>query len=253
MEQMEIFTYDGSFKGFLTLVQIAVFEDHKLSGIQTAKHLQTEPLFGTRSYIQTDNKKAWKLWELLGNIQGDTQRYIYYAFLSERIDLQFHMYRYIHLILGGRDKNSDECFQLREQISPWAHRVGKEKRHAETNMAFRTTANGVHLSGISPLFNILPLLSKYCRLRFRDSAWMVVDQKRNQILYNQDGRIVLSYGPQGVSASSKAALATPSAKGESNTFENGCGPYPLAGRVSSSTAHAGPGKRQPARLERTAV
>ena len=252
MEQMEILTYDGSFKGFLTAAAAAISENHRISDIEPAKPGQPGTLFGRRTYIPTETERAWQLWEHLGSTDGDTQRYVYYAFLSERLDIQWHMYRYIDLLLKGRDTDPAECFRLKEILSPWAQRVGREKRHAEASIMFRTAANGLQISYISPVFNILPLLSKFCRNRFRERSWMVVDQKRNQMLFNDSGRVVLSghAGDARGGSASDGPNSCPTGEALRPAGQDGLYPMPAGG--SPAVVLRGQGFREPAGLERRA-
>ena len=193
MENNHLLTYDGSFKGFLTAVYTGLSQKLSVSGIAPAAGADAGSLFEKKIHIPTKVRDALRLWDALGKSGADTQRYVYYAFLSERIEIQHDIYSYIYLLFRDKSNNSwDRRFELRERLSPWAHRVGKEKRHLEANMRFRLLENGLHYGCISPVYNVLPLLSKYCRNRFREGNWLVHDENRNQVLFNQQDGVMIT-------------------------------------------------------------
>ena len=57
-------------------------------------------------------------------------------------------------------------------------------------MKFERTSDGVLLSSITPVYNILPLLTRYCRNRFGREPWALFDEKREFGMRNLHGQII---------------------------------------------------------------
>lgn len=193
MSNSYILTYDGSFKGFLSAISTALSKGLLVANIAPAGTGDAHSLFEGKIHLATDPARAQHLWEQLGASGAEAQRYIYYSFLSERIDLQYFIYSYIKLLFAQEGGDRPGLFELRERLSPWAQRVSREKAYLEANLRFGKTLDGLNFARIKPVFNVLPLLSKYCRNRFRDENWLVIDKNRSQLLYSENRSVVLQY------------------------------------------------------------
>lgn len=192
MEQEKILTYEGGFQGYLSAVSMGLSQGLEIAGILPGDLFMEDTLFGVRLHVPTEITEARRLWNALGTMGPETQRYIYYSYLSDKADIQFALYGYIQLLFRKEDCFWKQKYALREQLSPWAQRVGKEKRHFENTMRFRYGRDGLPYCAIRPVFNVLPLLSKYCRMRFPEGPWLVYDSNRNVKLYGEAGQITLS-------------------------------------------------------------
>lgn len=178
MKKGVLITYDGSFYGFLSCIYTAWEEGLKVDAIMPAEKGRVSDLFQDQLHIPTHMDNAKRIWESLGKQGSESQRYIYFSFLSERADIQIVIFRYVHFLIKDNPPLSKGHFEYREQLSPWAQRVGSEKRYLETNMAFEQTPTGIYFTTVKPVYNVLPLLTRYCRNRFKQEPWALYDTQR---------------------------------------------------------------------------
>lgn len=172
------FSFDGTFEGYLSAVYAALSDGLEVTDICTSDGAGTL-LFSETRYIPTDRVKARCLWNALDQKGGANLRLVYFAFLSEREALLWPIYRYICLLFrNGDDESANALGMLREKLSPWAQRVEKEKRKLEATLQLRDGKGGVKWCRLQPAYNILPLLTRYCRSQLGASPWMLMDTKR---------------------------------------------------------------------------
>ena len=190
MEQGVLFTYDGSFHGFLSCVYTARDQGLKAEAIRPAGAGGNSELFQEQMYVPTHMGNAKKIWESLGKHGSESQRYIYFSFLSERTDIQIVILHYIDFLIRENAPLWKGHFEFREKLSPWAQRVGSEKRYLETHMVFDQTASGIQCATVEPVYNVLPLLTRYCRNRFKAEPWALYDARRGYGLRYLNGDLI---------------------------------------------------------------
>jgi len=195
MSKGTLITYDGSFPGFLSIVLAARLQKLSVDAIKPIDEHGESLLFQEHQHIATHMRDAKEIWELLGGISLETQRYVYFSFLSERSELQIVLYRYVQLLMQEGSTSWEALFEIKEQLSPWAQRVGAEKGYLERHMKFSQTPAGIHYSEIKPIYNVLPLLTRHCRNRFKKELWAIYDMRRDFGLRNLNGQIVRFVGP----------------------------------------------------------
>ena len=93
----EIYLYDGSFEGFLTVI-FDCWNNKALSGIYTEKKHQ--PKFtDTITSITTDEAKAFRVQTWVLNAFGEKiLTKIYRVFLTEEEDVEIYIFRYLKLL-----------------------------------------------------------------------------------------------------------------------------------------------------------
>jgi probable DNA metabolism protein len=185
-----LITYDGSFPGFLSIAFAARLQKLSVDAIKPVDQHSESLLFQEHQHISTRMRDAKEIWELLGGISLETQRYVYFSFLSERSELQIELYKYVQLLMQEGSTSWEALFEIKEQLSPWAQRVGTEKGYLERHMKFSKTPSGIHYSEIKPIYNVLPLLTRHCRNRFKKELWAIYDTRRGLGLRNLNGQIV---------------------------------------------------------------
>ncbi|WP_245603192.1 TIGR03915 family putative DNA repair protein [Maribacter antarcticus] len=179
----KIFSYDGSFNGFLTAVFIAF--EYKLIhvDIQPTGRIQNG-LFTETETIFTNIDKAKRVWNGIRNRNYTASKNIYFAFLSEQRGIEPLLYSYIRKLMNHNEKStagfSSDCFL---RINQLAHKVAKKKRHVEAKLDFQLTRDAIYFAQIAPDFNVLPLLSKHFRSQYANKPWIIYDTKRNYGLY----------------------------------------------------------------------
>ena len=182
--------YDGRFPGFLSIVLAARLQKLSVDAIKPIDQHSESLLFQEHQHIPTHMRDAKEIWELLGGISLETQRYVYFSFLSERSELQIQLYKYVQLLMQEGSSSWEALFEIKEQLSPWAQRVGTEKGYLERHMKFSKTPSGIYYSEVKPIYNVLPLLTRHCRNRFKKELWAIYDTRRGFGLRNLNGQIM---------------------------------------------------------------
>ena len=182
--QENILVYDGSFDGFLTCV-FQVY-DMKLKQVNIQRKSQAqESLFGSSDEVLTDSDKADRVWK---GIQKKTSSAgssrLYYAFLSEKEQVENLLLRYIQYALRS-DLPIDNDFADKDvlEVTQIAKSVGREKHRMEAFVRFKLTKDDLYFANIEPDFDVLPLISKHFKSRYADQKWIIYDLKRGYGLY----------------------------------------------------------------------
>lgn len=193
MKETKTLIYDGSFNGFLTAIFVA-FEQQANGIIIQKKSSKSSSLFSNTSIIFTDMKKAQRVWEIIQNKNNAAIKNIYFAFLSENKNIENQLFLYIKNLFNPYTA-SQIGYSITTQIKleNLAKTVAKEKKYVEKSIEFQSSKDGIYFANITPENDILPLLSKYFRVRFNTQPWLIFDVKRNYgIYYNMFGIEIVS-------------------------------------------------------------
>ncbi|MFC5624055.1 TIGR03915 family putative DNA repair protein [Algoriphagus winogradskyi] len=183
-DQDVILVYDGSFDGFLT----SVFEVFELKLQQVSifrKGFAQNSLFGTIKEVLTDPLKADRVWKGISKKSSAAGKSrIYYAFLSEKPEVENLLLRYIQYLFKSEiqidsDFGNDDVLK----VTQIAKSVGREKHRMEAFVRFRLTKDGFYFATIEPDFNVLPLISKHFKSRYADQQWVIYDLQREYGIY----------------------------------------------------------------------
>lgn len=171
--------YDVSFEGFLTCVFV-IFEE-KLSDVTIQKDdTVQDSIFGTRQVVITDSKKANRVWKGLRtrlSVTGIHQ--LYYSFLSELPNIENTMLHYIRYAFESPISiETDYAHPAVLKLSKITKSVGREKHRMEAFVRFRLTKDDYYFATIEPDFNVLPLILKHFKMRYKDQKWIIYDVKR---------------------------------------------------------------------------
>ena len=156
---MNIYTYDNTFDGFLT----CVFECYNrkdfpvdiCSGVGEQKHL-----FAERIEIETDQKKADRVWKGVQNkLSGRNSQLPYHAFLSEQEGVEMKIYRFLRKLFSSHFNietdygDSDVLYLI--QLS---QKVKKEAMRMFQFVRFQRTKENIYFCGIEPRYDVIPMI-----------------------------------------------------------------------------------------------
>jgi len=203
MNKAKILIYDGSFNGFLTAVFIAFEEGITVADIRINGQGQNG-LFSETQNVFTQLDKAKRVWKGIQNKSNSAIKNIYFAFLSESMNIEFQLYRYIQKLFAN-DKiiSSDYSDDVILKINQLAKMVSREKQRMETFVRFQLTKDTIYFASIAPDVNVLPLISKHFRARYADQHWIIYDvQRKYGLYYDLEGVELISLDLKGVYANS---------------------------------------------------
>lgn len=179
--------YDGSFDGFLTVL------DGILNGIPFPESVLARrdipPLFaGECRFITTDPERAESLRQRFRTeLPLNVRRTAYTAFLSEEKGIATHVTRYLMM---GLTMGSEVDLHLTDESVHRVHaaldRVLKERERMMGFVRFRRFGQ-VYYASIEPDTNLLELLGRHFASRFADQQGLIHDVKRKKALLFREG------------------------------------------------------------------
>lgn len=191
MENVKILIYDGSFNGFLTTVFKAFDQKWNVMDIQKDNGKQRE-LFSDTETIGTEIDLAKRVWHGIEKKSRETIKTIYFAYQSEAKGIEFLLFRYIKQLFFStvRSPLAIEEEEL-SKIRQLANLVGGEKRHMEAFVDMHQSKDSVYFAVIAPDYDVLPLISKHFRSKYKDQHWLVYDSKRGYGIYFEGYKVEL--------------------------------------------------------------
>lgn len=185
---MIIYTYDGTFEGFLT----CVFECYNrkefpvdiFSRVGEQRHL-----FAEKRDVTTVSDKAERVWKgAQKKLSTKNKQLPFYAFLSEDQGIEMRIYRFFRRLFSGNfnietDYGDSDVLYLTQTTQ----KVKKEAMRMMQFVRFQHTKEGMYFCGIEPHFDVIPLVVKHFQKRFSDQKWLLYDLKRNYgVLYQKE-------------------------------------------------------------------
>ena len=171
-------SFDPTFEGFLTAVHTAFSEDLEPTDLRPSRDHSTL-LFTEVRFIPADRQRAKQVWEALSQKGTADLKLVYFAFLSEREELYFPIFEYLRLLLKAEDRESSiKIPGLRAALASWAQRVESEKRKLEASLHLQSQHGEFRCCRLCPQYDVLPLLTRYCRMHYGSEPWMLIDTKR---------------------------------------------------------------------------
>ncbi len=185
MDTSTTLVYDGSFNGFLSCIYISFKRKGELTAIKKTETGEQE-LFANEHYVPTDVALAKLVWNGISQKRHAAIRTIYFAFLSEAENIEDMLRTYIQYLMGVlKVTDMVDIHSVSVTLHHLAEKVAVEKRRVESFVQFQATEEG-YLAYIKPKYNVLPLLSKHLKEKYRDVTWQVFDHKRHYgLLYNR--------------------------------------------------------------------
>lgn len=176
---MNLFVYDKTFEGFLTVVfdsyEKKIVPD-KILGKEDAQGF----LFAEIQEVVTDTKKAERVWAgLHKKLSDDACKMLSVNYLSELPDVEMLLYRYIQKALLSQvsiennfgDPTVVEVVQL-------FRKVMKETERVRQFVRFQKTEDGIYFASFDPQYNVIALTVKHFEARFADQPWIIYDTRR---------------------------------------------------------------------------
>jgi len=179
--------YDGSFNGFLTLLHEVRYIGIRPTAIVKLKEQQAA-LFPQPNYIATRLEDAKQIWNGLRSQNYGALKTLYFAFLSEEENIEMQLYYfYISWQKQRGEEKIPDIATATARIYPLASLVEKEKRAVERFLVAGDFPGTTYVKFIKPKYNVLPLISRYFRTRYRNDEWLICDLNRNYGLQHQSG------------------------------------------------------------------
>jgi len=181
---MNIFIYDKTFEGLLTLV----FDSYDLKIIPD-KIVRNEnfqaSLFGEKYEVISDISKAERVWKgLSAKLSEEGCQRLYRVHLSESEEADMLIFKQIKNIFSKRyNIERDYRDELVLGIKNLSRKVSREACRMLEFVRFQKTADDIYFSPISPDYNVLPLIGKHFRNRLNDQQWVIYDIKRKYGLF----------------------------------------------------------------------
>lgn len=183
-EIMNIWTYDKTFEGFLTLVfdcyEMKIFPDKILGNVNDQLSI-----FPGNYEVVSDEVKAKRVWKGLHKKISDTScQMLYYVFLSEISDIELLILQYIRKVFESSvniELNFGDKYVL--EISKIYRKVNREAHRILMFVRFQKTADEIYFASFDPKYDVLPLVIKHFKKRFADQKWLIYDIRRNYGFY----------------------------------------------------------------------
>ena len=181
---MNVFLYDNTFEGLLTVV----FESFKMkivADVIVGKNNYQASLLDIPFEIVTDVLKAERVWKgIKAKTNNEACNMIYHTFLSEMDNIEMTIYQYLQLTFAAnynvsvnyREETVLKIRQIQQKVLREAHRMFMFVRFQKTN-------SDIYFAPIQPKYDVIPLIGKHFKNRFRDQIWIIYDTDRDYGLY----------------------------------------------------------------------
>ena len=185
---MLIYTYDGTFEGFLTCVFECYSRKDFPVDIQSRQGEQRQ-FFAEKYDIPTNSVKAERVWKgVQKKLSGNNNQLVYYAFLSEETGIEMKIYRFLRRLFSEHfnietDYGDSDVLYLTQT----SQKVKKEAMRMMQFVRFQRTKDGFYFCGIEPRYDVIPMVVGHFQKRFTDQKWLLYDLKRSYgVLYGKD-------------------------------------------------------------------
>ncbi len=183
-----IYTYDGTFEGFLT----AVFESYSRKDFPVdicSRVNGQEYIFVEKHDVYSNTVKAERVWKgIQSKLNNKSKQLPFYAFLSEEQGIEMKIYRFLRRLFSGlfnieTDYGDSDILYLTQT----SQKVKKEAMRMLQFVRFQHTKDGLYFCGIEPKYDVIPMVVNHFQKRFADQKWLLYDLKRNYgILYGKE-------------------------------------------------------------------
>lgn len=181
---MNIWVYDKTFEGFLTLVfdcyDMKSFPD-KIIGYNEVKFFMFPPDYE----VISDGYKSKRVWDgLLKRVSANSCQLLYRVSLSEIDDIELLMLRYVKEIFQSKtniELNFGNPVVL--EMLQINRKVNREAQRIPMFVRFQRTADDIYYASYDPQYNVLPLVIDHFEKRFADQKWIIYDTRRNYGFY----------------------------------------------------------------------
>ena len=167
--------------------------------------INNSPLFTAGFFLNGENKKQ-KEHEDTGNLLSgieelfelsiDAHNAALFALMSG-FPIMEEVSRFIKKTLKAKDRNEAAKISLDRGdpdvliVLKTAGKVQHEIHRLQGLLRFNPDKNGVYIAKCQPDYFILPALAEHFTLRFGETSWAIIDEKRELCLYREKGGEVL--------------------------------------------------------------
>lgn len=181
---MNVFVYDKTFEGLLTVVFDAYFRK-TFPDVLLAQG-EPFPLFYDEVVnVVTDAERAGRVWRgLEKKLSRTALSLLTYGWLSELPGVDMLLFRYMRKTIDS-PRSIELSFgdeDVLELTKLWK-KVGNERGRILMFLRFQKTLDGTFFGAVEPLFNVLPLVTDHFKDRFSDQRWLIYDVKREYGYY----------------------------------------------------------------------
>ena len=182
-------SYDGSFNGFLTILFDLAYNDLCVDSV-SRKEKEQNALFPQPDHVETRPKDALHLWELMRTRNYSALKTLYFVFMSGQSNIENRLLSFFKDWFGRETGASDITYDLKyRELYRLAGEVEKEKNALERKLLLYAGNEDPCIRMVRPKFNVLPLISRYLRTRFREKEWYVFDLGRKYGLHHERGKV----------------------------------------------------------------
>jgi probable DNA metabolism protein len=180
-----ILLYDGTFEGFLSVIFYCYARNIVPLKICNVNEYQ-ESLFISKETIPSvteHSDRVWKAWQHKLSPRIDQLPYL--AFLSSEPDIEMKLFRFAKMSFSSSAKmesnfGDPDVLEIRKA----ARRVQQEAMRMMQFVRFQKTKDDIFFAGISPRYDVLPMILYQLQDRFADQQWLVYDIKRDYGFYH---------------------------------------------------------------------
>lgn len=197
---MAVWTYDGTFAGFLTLCAALISNDEEPEAIGAEGELQND-LFRQSVAVATDERRAEKMLEAIASrMSAESCGIIRRAFLSQVPGIELLLWRYISF---GRTTGATVGRYLAHPAVAPVHRlaraVSREAHRLLGTVRFRETAGGYWYAPVDPAYHVLEIIAPHFADRCPDMKWLIHDRKRDlAAAWNGEEWLVCRFDAEGM-------------------------------------------------------
>ena len=186
---LNLYYYDGSFNGFLTVLYDVEYQGARVEEL-LKRESAPDALFPEPNYIPARIGCAEHIWEKLRASNYSALKTLYFAFMSEEKGIENVLLRFFRTCIKEGSTETDISYHAEfHGLRRLANEVEKEKKTTERKLLIQESVGSPCVTAIRPKYNILPLISRYLRTRYRESEWVVFDLRRRYGLHHGQGNI----------------------------------------------------------------
>ncbi|GHT77035.1 DNA metabolism protein [Bacteroidia bacterium] len=177
------YRYDNTFEGLLTAV-FDIYYRKELPDRIVGETVEI-PLFTETHAVVTDEEKSGRVWQALQKkLSKPAQNMLFICYLSELPDIELRIWHYIQkTLLSPVSIETNFADDDVLELSKVYKKVSREAERMRQFVRFQKTADGVFFAVMSPLYNVLPLCTRFFQDRYAGQPWLIYDARRDFGLY----------------------------------------------------------------------
>lgn len=182
---MNIFIYDKTFEGLLTLVFDAYEQKIVPDIIVGDSEPFQESMFDVKFYVNTSDVKYCRVLNLLEKKLSKRARLrVFRTFLSNQPQVEKLIFDYLKLCIDTsfniETNFREDCVLDLKKVD---RKVSMEAMRMIQFVRFQQTIDGMYYATIDPDNNVIPLISKHFKERYAGQKWLIYDSKRKYGIY----------------------------------------------------------------------